>query len=100
MRRWLPLLLVMATGCGLLPSAPPASCTHVDAPAGIEAAGSRAPILYLDGERALYFPHGVGGGGARHPVVPSPGELVALGRRSDLVIVTVGHPAVSPTGAP
>lgn len=91
MRRWLSLLFALAAGCAPAPS-PPASPdrgVQVFAPPGIEARGSRVPVLYVEAERALYFPQGVGGGGSRYPVVPSPAELLALGRRTDIIIVTV-----------
>lgn len=89
MRCWLSLLFAVATGCAPPPPASPDRGVQVFAPPGIESRGSRVPVLYVEAEQALYFPEGVGGGGARHPVVPSPAELLALGRRTDIIIVTV-----------
>ncbi|WP_426749204.1 hypothetical protein [Myxococcus sp. Y35] len=96
MRRLLFVLISVSAGCAPWAPAPPAHAVHVFAPAGIESAGSHVPVLYVDEERALYFPDGVGGGGVRHPVVPSPSELVALGRRGDIVIVSL-RPSSAPT---
>ncbi|QDF02768.1 hypothetical protein [Myxococcus xanthus] len=91
MRIWLSLLFALAAGCTPPPSPPasPERGVQVFVPPGIEARGNRVPVLYVEAERALYFPQGVGGGGSRHPVVPSPAELLALGRRTDIIIVTV-----------
>ncbi|MFP2961767.1 hypothetical protein ACLEPN_29200 [Myxococcus sp. 1LA] len=106
MRRWLFLLFALssvAPGCHPPPPEPTAHGVEVFAPPGIEARGSKAPVLYVEAERALYFPEGVGGGGSRHPVVPGPAELLALGRRTDIIIVTVapGPSALHvPTAAP
>ncbi|AKQ68856.1 putative lipoprotein [Myxococcus hansupus] len=81
-------------------TAPPARGVHVFAPEDVEAAGSHVPVLYVDDDRALYFPGGVGGGATRHPVVPGPSELVALSRRDDIIIVTVARATSRTTGVP
>ncbi len=100
MRRWLCLLLFMTVGCAPVPGAPAARGVHVFAPEDVEAAGSHIPVLYVDDDRALYFPGGVGGGATRHPVVPGPSELVALSRRDDIIIVTVTRPPSRTTAVP
>ncbi|MCP3139103.1 hypothetical protein [Pyxidicoccus xibeiensis] len=99
MRRWMPLLLVMAAACGfrIEPTSRPfdlGSITwdaqrsvRVHVPPGAELAGSDLPLLYLEEGHALFFPSGAGD--ARHAVVPRPSELVSLLRRQDIVIVTV-----------
>lgn len=87
MRFWLTLLLlVLATSCELRLS-PLSSTVHVFVPSDDGAEGTRVPVLYLEEGRALYFPHGVGGGAS--PVEPRPSELVALGQRRDIVIIAV-----------
>ncbi|WP_205525397.1 hypothetical protein [Pyxidicoccus trucidator] len=103
MCRWMSLLLVMAAACGLCPDsssrlsglgdgagpdAAPHRTVHVHAPPGVEAAGSNVPLLYLEEGHALFFPQGASR--PAHALVPGPGELVALGRRQDIVIITVG----------
>ncbi|MFP2911969.1 hypothetical protein ACLESD_44495 [Pyxidicoccus sp. 3LFB2] len=102
MSRWMSLLLAMAAACGLFldsasdlfgfhdgmgPEAAPQRTVHVHAPPGVEAAGSHVPLLYLEEGRALFFPEGAAS--AAHARIPGPGELVALGRRQDIVIITI-----------
>jgi hypothetical protein len=106
MRRWMSLLLVITAAYGLrtalsaLPLHPPPGQTvNVYAPPGVEAAGSRVPLLYLEEDGALFLPQGAGD--ATHAVVPGPSELVELLRREDIVIVTVDvEPAASRATAP
>jgi len=87
MRAWLLSLLVLATSCGFRLESP-SRTVDVVVPPDVETAGTRVPILYLERERALFFPTGLGGGS--RPVEPSARELLELGRRQDLVIIEVG----------
>ncbi|MCP3104618.1 hypothetical protein LZ198_37720 [Myxococcus sp. K15C18031901] len=87
MRAWLLSLLVLATSCGFHLEAP-ARTVDVVVPAGMEEDGLHVPVLYLEQERAFFFPEGLGGGA--RPVEPSARELMALGRRQDIVIIEVG----------
>ncbi|MBZ4407845.1 hypothetical protein OWM54_13960 [Myxococcus sp. MISCRS1] len=101
MRRWLLTLSVLLTSCGLrLESL--GSTVHVFAPEDAEAQGASIPVLYLEKDRALFFPEGVSG--AAGAVEPRPSELVALGQRKDIVIIAVDTERTSgpwtPSGIP
>ncbi|WP_426733090.1 hypothetical protein [Myxococcus faecalis] len=86
MRRWLLTLSVLLTSCGLRVESL-GSTVHVFAPEDAEAQGASIPVLYLEKDRALFFPEGVSG--AAGSVEPRPSELVALGQRKDIVIIAV-----------
>jgi hypothetical protein len=96
MRRLVPLLLLTLGACDPSSRAAPtrpSATVHVFVPRDAESQGARVPVLYLDQDRALFFPEGVGG--RKRPVALSPSELVTLRQRRDVLIV-----AVDPTPAP
>ncbi|AGC42585.1 lipoprotein [Myxococcus stipitatus DSM 14675] len=85
MRRWMIPLFALLTACDArLESL--AQTVHVFVPEAVETSGPRVPVLYLEKDRALFLPHGAGGG---RPVELRPSELAALRERSDIVIIAV-----------
>ncbi|QSQ10791.1 hypothetical protein [Myxococcus landrumensis] len=85
MRRWMLPLFALLTACDArLESL--AQTVHVFVPETVETSGPRVPVLYLEKDRALFLPHGAGGG---RPVELRPSEVAALRSRGDIVVIAV-----------